>query len=609
MLKICVVGILLSAVASHSYAQESGDSSVQRVDSLFLQLQLQYQELEAAGKRQRRRDSLERLNLRAQIARLQNESSAQREQLQSEIRQIEVRDSLVNVARKQKVLYQKESLTGYPVAPFEDTLFSIYLKVGPVLAEQRALSVSEKINLLASAESFDPDSLQLVDNDLTTDIIYGDLIVMSITDWDALWYDRDREALGSDYLIVIKEAVVQENERQLLTNLFVRIGLVVLILLLGGFFISLLNRLFRKLTVWINRHGSEFFTGVKLKNYEFLPPRRQLAIVTQLIILVKWLVFLVVLYVTLPLVFSVFPFTQGWAHTLFSWVWDPARDIAISFIGFLPNLFSIGVISVSIYYLIKFFRFLSKEVEDGRLVISGFHADWAPPTFSIVKVLLYAFLFVAVFPYLPGSDSPIFRGVSVFLGILFSLGSSTAIANAVSGVVITYMRPFRVGDRVKIGEVTGEVMEKSLLVTRIKTTKNEYITVPNASVLTGHTVNYSTAKGDEGLILHTSVTIGYDVPWRKVHEVLILAGEKTAGIDLSKAPFVLQTSLDDNYVAYQLNVHTQSPELMPRIYSDLHSNIQDLCKERDIEILSPHYRAVRDGNDSTIPGDYPPMNP
>ena len=189
----------------------------------------------------------------------------------------------------------------------------------------------------------------------------------------------------------------------------------------------------------------------------------------------------------------------------------------------------------------------------------------------------------------------------MFLGILFSLGSSSAIANAVAGLVITYMRPFRLGDRVKIGEVTGQVIEKTLLVTRVRTTKNEDITVPNASILSGHTINYTSSSKELGLVLHTSVTIGYDVPWRQVHELLIEAAVATNGVNISKEPFVLQTSLDDWYVAYQLNAYTDTPEFMPRIYSELHANIQDKFNEAGVEIMSPHYRAVRDGNAITIP--------
>ena len=257
-------------------------------------------------------------------------------------------------------------------------------------------------------------------------------------------------------------------------------------------------------------------------------------------------------------------------------------------------------------YVIRFVRYIFHEIEAEKLKLSGFHADWAMPTYSIVKFLLYAFMFVLIFPYLPGSDSNIFKGVSVFIGVLFSLGSSSAIANMVAGLVITYMRPFKIGDRIKIGDVTGDVVEKTLLVTRIRTIKNEVITIPNSSVLIGNTTNYSSEAIEKGLIIHTTVTIGYDVPWKDMHQALIDAALRTNLILDEPKPFVLQTSLEDFYVSYQINAYTREAGKQALIYSNLHQNIQDVCNERGIEILSPHYRAARDGNMTTIPADYLP---
>jgi small-conductance mechanosensitive channel len=259
-------------------------------------------------------------------------------------------------------------------------------------------------------------------------------------------------------------------------------------------------------------------------------------------------------------------------------------------------------------YVIRFVKYIFQEIEAEKLVLSNFHSDWAMPTFSIVQFLLYAFMFVLIFPYLPGSDSDIFKGVSVFVGVLFSLGSSSAIANMVAGLVITYMRPFKIGDRIKIDNVTGDVVEKTLLVTRIRTIKNELITIPNSSVLSGNTTNYSVEAIDKGLIVYTTITIGYDVPWPKMHKVLIEAASRTDMIMEDPKPFVLQTSLEDFYVAYQINAYTREASKQALIYSSLHQNIQDVCNENDVEILSPHYRAARDGNMSTIPADYLPKD-
>jgi small-conductance mechanosensitive channel len=306
----------------------------------------------------------------------------------------------------------------------------------------------------------------------------------------------------------------------------------------------------------------------------------------------------------LPIIFSIFPFSRNWADTLFHLIWSPFRGVLVSVWEFLPNLFSILVIYFVMKYVIRFVRYIFHEIEAEKLTISGFHADWAMPTYSIVRFLLYAFMFVLIFPYLPGSDSNIFKGVSVFIGILFSLGSSSAIANMVAGLVITYMRPFKIGDRIRIGEVSGDVLEKTLLVTRLRTTKNEVVTIPNSSVLNGNTTNYSSEAAGQGLIIHTTVTIGYDVPWVDMHNALIEAALRTEKILPEPRPFVLQTGLEDFYVAYQINAYTREAGRQAFVYSQLHQNIQDVCNERGIEILSPHYRAARDGNMTSIPAAY-----
>jgi len=270
----------------------------------------------------------------------------------------------------------------------------------------------------------------------------------------------------------------------------------------------------------------------------------------------------------------------------------------------LPNLFTIIVIVFVFRYILKGIHFLKNEVENGSLKLPGFYPDWANPTFQIIKVLLYAFMFIVIFPYLPGSDSPVFQGVSVFLGVLFTFGSSGSLSNVIAGLVLTYMRAFKIGDRVKIGDITGDIIEETLLVTRIRTIKNEIISIPNSNVMSSHTINYSSDSIDNGLILHTTVTIGYDVPWKNMHQALIDAALRTEHLLQVPKPFVLQTSLDDFFVSYQINAYTREPNKQAEIYSKLHQNIQDCCNEVGIEILSPHYRSARDGNMTTIPANY-----
>ena len=191
----------------------------------------------------------------------------------------------------------------------------------------------------------------------------------------------------------------------------------------------------------------------------------------------------------------------------------------------------------------------------------------------------------------------------MFVGLIVSLGSSTVIGNVMAGLVITYMRPFKLGDRIQLNETTGNVIEKTPLVTRIRTTKNEVVTIPNSFIMSSHTVNYSASAREYGLIIHSEVTIGYDAPWRKVHQLLIEAALNTPGVTDDPRPFVLETSLSDWYPVYQVNAYIREADRLGEIYSNLHQNIQDVFNAAGIEIMSPHYMAMRDGNETTIPKD------
>ena len=322
----------------------------------------------------------------------------------------------------------------------------------------------------------------------------------------------------------------------------------------------------------------------------------------------QFIINLFLVYIFIPIVFSYFDFSKDWADTLFGYILDPLRKIIMSFVHFFPNLMFILVIIVVNRYISKISKFFFNEIQIENIKISGFRSEWADPTYKIIRFLIIVFTIIMVYPYLPGSDSEAFKGVSVLLGILISFGSTSIIGNAVSGIILTYMYAFQEGDRVKIGDTLGDVIEKTLLVTRIKTVKNVIVSIPNSIVMNTHIVNYSSSLNKENLILHTSITLGYDVPWKKVHSTLIEAAHRTENVLKDPAPFVFQTSLDDYYVAYELNVYTDKPHIMSKIYSELHQNMQDTCNENGIEILSPRFNAVRDGNQSTIPENYLPKS-
>ena len=366
-------------------------------------------------------------------------------------------------------------------------------------------------------------------------------------------------------------------------------------------------RLSQKFRTW---QGTRI-RGLRLFRTEIIPANRMVDFFSELIKLTRLVLFVFLLVGYVNLVLSFFPWTKALSRKIFIYFGTAAYTLWRNFVSYIPNLFFIILIVFITSYTLRLIRFIFAEIRRGTIAIPGFYPEWAKPTYNLLRFTIIAFAAVIISPYLPGSDTPAFQGISIFLGVLFTLGSSGAVANFVSGIILTYSRAFIIGDRVKISETIGDVVEKTLLVTRIKTPKNVIVTIPNSMILGSHIINYSKSVKfgkASSLILHTTITLGYDVPWRKVHAVMIAAAKMTEHILSEPAPFVLQTSLDDFYVSYELNAYTDKASLMPRIYSELHQNLQDKCNEADIEILSPHYRAVRDGNQLTVPPDYIPKD-
>ena len=354
-------------------------------------------------------------------------------------------------------------------------------------------------------------------------------------------------------------------------------------------------------------HGKRL-KGIKIQKVQLLSPRQ----VTDFLLTISrtglYVAYALLVLIYLTGVFSIFPQTRGFVNNLLNSVFQVISKGWEGFVGYLPSLLNLAIIYLITHYGLKFIHFIFGEIEKKTIAISGFHPEWAKPTYQLVRVAVIALALVIAFPYLPGSASPAFQGITIFIGALFSLGSTSVVGNIVSGIVLTYTRAFRIGDRVQIANTIGDVIDKGLLVTRIRTIKNVEVAIPNSMVLGSHIINYSLQAEERGLILNTTVTIGYDVPWRLMHEALIKAALATADILPEPKPFVLQTSLDDFYVSYELNAYTNQPPKMAVIYSELHQNIQDKCNEAGIEIMSPHYQSLRDGNATTIPADHLPKD-
>ena len=503
-------------------------------------------------------------------------------------------------------------IDGFPVVLDGKTLFLVRQGVGSFSAEDRANAITNRLETIARDDSIPIESLKIVsepENDVT--YLYLDKeVILTVTPQDARAYRTPRDELAKEAFQRIKVALEQyrkdRSPAQLVQDLIYTALSTLALLIVFFSAIRVSGRIFPALRNWIESR----IPGLRIQNFEIVSSRTISRLCLRIMQLIRLFIFLIIIYVYISFVLSLFPWTKTFSQNISSYFFQSLEFIFNEIAQYLPNIFILALIIVITYYILRWIKPFFTAIEMGNLVIPGFYADWAQPTYKLLLILIIALAAVVAFPYLPGFDSPAFRGISVFLGILFSLGSTSAVANVVGGVILIYTRAFQVGDRIEVGDVVGDVIEKTLLATRILTVTNKIITIPNSFLMSSNVINFSVAARElkRYLILQTTITLGYDLPWRKVHETLIKAALATGYILKEPAPFVLQTSLDDFYVSYQLNAYTDRPNLMMRIYSELHQNIQDKCNEVGIEIMSAHYSAMRDGNQSTIPEDYLPQD-
>jgi len=599
---------LLFLILPLALCAQVADSSGKRVDS-FRNAALDKQSVELQRlKSAHLADSIREQQLQLQLKMLQSNNVQKKDALEKELAALRSADSVRLSRQRRRVDSLRSIVKGFPVKPFLDTLFLLYSKQGSFTAGERADAVVNRIRKLHDDYRFSPDSLMIAPAESTTDITYkGDLII-AVSEQDALWMNEPREMLAQQYKTAISKAVLNYKKQTSWQTLIKEAGLALIVIAILILVIYFINYLFGKVSRWINSLTGSWLNGVHIRSYELLDARQEAAFLISALTFFKWVVILISVYLALPVLFGIFPWTQNFSQVLLSYITTPLKRILASLWNYLPNFFTIVVLVIVFRYVLRVFRFFKNEIERGALSLPGFYPDWANPTYQIIRVLTLAFMLIVIFPYMPGSDSPIFKGVSVFVGVLFTFGSAGALSNVVAGLVLTYMRAFHKGDRVKIGEVSGDIIERSLLVTRIRTTKNEIISIPNSTVMNSHTVNYSSDAPEKGLILYTNVTVGYDIEWRKVYDLLIMAAQRTEMVENEPTPFVLQLSLDDYYITYQLNAYTKQPNRQAVIYSRLFENVQDVFNEAGIELMSPHFYALRDGHDINIPKAYRPAD-
>ena len=540
------------------------------------------------------------LSLNNQIQELKLQGIKMQEQLERTGKSAK-EDSLRQVARKARVDSLRNVTPGAPLVVDGDTLLVIYARKGGMLPEARVSAAKSKIYEVGKRLTMFVDSLYVFDSEVSSDVMVGEDVLLSVTDLDALWMGMERVELAETYREVISKKVDQLHETYGLQQKLQSLGWVALIIAVQVLLIWFIVWLFRRWKFSVTRKLLGRIKSVVIKNYPLLDTHRLGVAIIFIFNLVRLLLILLVVLVGLGFMFSFFPETKTVTYTVVGFIWNPLSDILKSVVAYLPNLFKIIVIIICFHYLLKLVRYFANEVASGRLKINGFYADWAMPTHTLLRVLLYSFMLVMIWPLLPNSDSEIFQGVSVFSGVVVSLGSTSVVGNVMSGLVMTYMRPFRIGDFIRFGDTEGEVIEKSMLVTRIRTRKNDIVTIPNSNMMSSQTSNYTFSAQRYGIIVHTKITIGYDEPWKKIESLLVQAAENTDGIKRHPKPFVRITALDDFYVEYEINGITDRAKTLSTVYSALHQQILDTMHGAGVEIMSPHIEARRDNLPVQIP--------
>jgi small-conductance mechanosensitive channel len=499
-------------------------------------------------------------------------------------------------AAQQKEALHPETQERAPVVFEGEPLFD----AAGLNAEKRAEDISRNLEKLANDIFFDPDLVTLEDQGSNSFFVYRGRVIGKVTEEDAEIMGVPRQKLAAEYLGIMQEAIKRYREHrapQALTKAFITTGVggALLALLLGGLVFGH-RKFMARVETW--RASGKC---VRYQNRVLVDPDRLARIGRRSVksALVVLGAFLGIIY--LEIVFTVFPLTRAFTVGLLWYVLDPLASLWRGLLGQVGNVAFIAVVVIIARCLLKGIKWLHVEAAAGALHLPWVTQEWSMPVYKIVRLVVLAFTAVIIYPYIPGSQTAAFKGISIFAGVMVSLGSSGSVGHFMGGLILMGMRAFRIGDRVEVGGVTGDVVATSLTYTRIRTSKNEEVTVPNGSILGGRLVNYSEQARQAGLILHTSVTIGYDAPWRTVHGLLVRAALRTEHVLPEPAPFVLQTALNDFFVTYEINAYTREANRMATIYGELHQNIQDSFNEGGVEIMSPHYSSIRDGNAATIP--------
>jgi len=465
-------------------------------------------------------------------------------------------------------------------------------------ADQRAAGIRSRIEALARNPSFKTENLKTVDSGGYLSIMAGDVRVMALADADAQLEQVSLADLGRAGVDRIRDAIVQYRAERT-TNSLLRAGvhaLIATVVFTVAFVV--LTWIAGKLELLLLRRLEGRIHSFGIQSFEIVRADRVIRILNALQRTFRLVVQFAFVVAYLSYVLRLFPFTRSTGNRLFELLAVPLVATGRDFLAAIPSLLFLTLLFIVTRFFLKLLRLFFDAVDRGTVRLDNFEQEWAEPTYKIVRLVVIALVAIIAYPYIPGSDSAAFKGISVFLGVLLSLGSSSAIANIIAGYTMIYRRAFRVGDRVKVGDTIGDVIEMRLQGTHVRTLKNEEVVIPSSQILNSHVVNYSSLGTKQGLILHTTVGIGYETPWRQVEAMLLLAASRTEGVEKEPAAFVHQTSLGDFAVNYELNAYTRAVPAMLEVYTSLHRNVLDVFNEYEVAIMTPAY--VADPRDAKI---------
>lgn len=463
--------------------------------------------------------------------------------------------------------------------------------VSSYTAEKRAKIISERIVKIAKDYSFSPNSIKIVDLENHSIIYAKKTPVVQIFQSDAEFEDVNRHVLAKVVALNIKTTIEKYRHdrskpvllQKIKNAVIASIILIVLLFVLLWFIKRLKSWLQNKIESRIKSVENISFNLIKSENlwrvfHVFLDTFR-----------VALIIFVIVAFV--DYVLGLFPWTNAFSRYFLKIVFDPILNIGLAFVNYIPKFIFIAFIFFITKYLLRLIKLFFTGLKEGGIVVKDFNPEWAISTYKIIRLFIIAFALVMAYPYIPGSDSVAFKGVSVFIGVIFSLGSSSFIGNLIAGYSMIYRNAFRIGDMIEVDNQIGFVEEQKLLVTRLRSHKNEEIVLPNSVLLNSKITNYSNKARELGIILHSKVGIGYETPWRQVDAMLKLAANRTEGLLKTPPPYVLKKDLADYAVNYEINAYCTDIHNINSIYSILNQNILDVFNENNVQIMTPSYVA------------------